>query len=546
MSKINVNDGSMPALLENVAGIDIGSKSHFVALPPGETKNGNVHEFPAHSIGLAKMAEFLKARNVSRVAMEATGIYWVPAYNCLQKEGIDVCVVNPRQMKHPPGRKSDVLDCQWIQQLFACGLLSPSHIPDDEIVVLREYVRAKARLVQDCARCVNRMDKALRLMNIQLDQAVTDIAGVTGMAIIEAILDGERDAAKLAGTRDARCAKSSLEMIPYLTGVYSDAHVFNLRLAHDLHAHLLDSISLANGMIYDKLVELAIEPAGLDGDGDAPEPAGHDADPAPKPLSQIIHGYSKVDLTKIEGIGVGTALVITSEFGNNLRRFPSASHFASFLGLCPACDISGGKTLSRKTKKVTHRVATALRLAANSLRRSKSHLGVKLRHWIARKGPQKAITAMANKLARIVYALMAKGEEYVRSSNQAEEEKARQRQVRALKSKAAALGLTVTESPAAGPDASEAAAADPAAADPVAAESTAAKSAAADPAAAGQGKKKPLKTRLARRKADEAAAKAKAKPKPGKGAKGAASRKNGANIVSPGLVLLRLMKKGVI
>jgi hypothetical protein len=303
MSNVNVNEDSLPLLLENVAGIDIGPKSHFVALPPGEAeaKKDNVREFPAHSVGLAKMAEFLKARNVSRVAMAATGIYWVPARNYLRKEGIDVCVVGYRAFKRVPGRKSGLLDCQWMQRLFACGVLSPLRVPDDDISVLREYDRVKARLAQDCARCILRMEKALRLMNIQLDQAVNGVADATWIPIVEAILGGERDAAKLAEKLGARRAKSPSETIPYLTGVYVDSHLLNLRLAHNLYARLLDDISLVNGMIYGKLKELWVKPGGLGDDCAIPEAVGHAANPEAKSLGQIIHACPKGDLANRPG-----------------------------------------------------------------------------------------------------------------------------------------------------------------------------------------------------------------------------------------------------
>jgi hypothetical protein len=290
-------------------------------------------------------------------------------------------------------------------------------------------------------------------MNIQLDRAVTDIVGATGRKMIEAIIDGETNSFALAKLRDPRCLKTCSEMAPYLEGVFTPLHLYELKQAYQRYLFTLDQISAVDFEIEKLLVELAISNDNTNATSTPISPIEQKGADGPK-LSDdestvdSLFGFAKVDLTKIEGIGPETALVILSEFGNDLSRFPSEKHFCSYLGLSPICDISGGKVLSNKTKKVTNRVSTALRLAANSLRRSKSYLGQKFRNLLARKGPQKAITAMAHKLARIVYALLTKGEAYVSIGTKEQEDKAREGRLRSLKAKAKNLGYQLVETPA--------------------------------------------------------------------------------------------------
>ena len=340
-------------------------------------------------------------------------------------------LVNARHVKNVPGRKSDVLDCQWLQRLHSYGLLEGAFRPTEQVCTLRAYVRQRMNLVRYAASHIQHMQKALSQMNLQLANVVADIAGVTGMRIIKAILAGERDALVLARLRDARCKNDESTIARSLQGNFRPEHLFSLKQAVDLYEFYQSQIAECDRQILDQLAGFDA----ADGSGKAP----------PDSLEEALVRISGVDLTRIDGINTNITLKIISEIGTDMSRWKTAKHFASWLGLCPGTKISGGKPLSTKSKRVVNRAATALRLAAQSLLRSKSALGAYLRRQRARLGAPKAITATAHKLARLVYSMLKHGSAYVDVGQKHYEERYRSRVIQNLKRKAQDLGYELVD-----------------------------------------------------------------------------------------------------
>ena len=415
------------------AGIDVGSRSHFVAIPEGMSKE-SVREFSTFTDDLHKMSDWLTGCGVTTVAMESTGIYWIPVFEILESKGIEVKLVNVRHVKNVPGRKSDVLDCQWLQQLHTYGLLEGAFRPADQICTLRAYVRQRMNLVRYAASHVQHMQKALFQMNIQLSNVVSDITGLTGMRIIKAILDGERNPKVLAGMRDRRCKNDEKTIARSLRGNFRPEHLFNLKQAVDLYGFYQRQIDECDQEI---LIQLATFDAVSDSDDDKGGTVG-----------EALQRMSGVDLTEIDGIDSNSALKIIAEIGTDMSRWKSAKHFASWLGLCPGTKVSGGKVLSSRSKQVANRAAAALRIAAFTLFRSKSALGAYLRRQRSRLGAPKAITATAHKLARMVYSMLKHGTAYVDVGQEYYEERYRTRVVNNLKKKAKELGFELVQIPA--------------------------------------------------------------------------------------------------
>jgi len=412
----------------HAAGIDIGSKSHFVAVPEG-TDEQPVREFSTFTDDLERLAEWLNSCSVTTVAMESTGIYWIPVFEILESHGLEVKLVNARHVKNVPGRKSDVLDCQWLQQLHTYGLLRGAFRPSDQVCALRAYVRQRCTLVRSAASYVQRMQKALAQMNLQLHNVVTDITGMTGMRIIKAILAGERNPEVLAALRDRRCKNSKETIARSLKGSYRPEHLFSLQQAVELYEFYQAKIADCDQQILEQL-------RSFDGTSDN--------DPNIKPpgsVGEALQRMSGVDLSNIDGIDTKTALKIIAEIGIDMSRWKTAKHFASWLGLCPGTKVSGGKVLSSATKPVANKAAAALRMAALGLFRSKSALGAYLRRQRARLGTPKAITATAHKLARLVYSMLRNGSMYVDIGQDYYEERYRSRVVQNLKRKAQELGF---------------------------------------------------------------------------------------------------------
>jgi transposase len=396
---------------------------------------------------LEKLADWLKECGIESVAMESTGVYWIPAFQILERHGFEVRLVNARQVKNVSGRKTDVLDCQWLQRLHSCGLLNASFRPADEMCVLRTYLRYRDELV--CARSAQcqHMQKALQQMNVQLHQVLSDVTGVSGLRIIEAILSGERDPQKLAGLADRRVRASKATIAKALRGDYRAEHLFVLQAAYDLHGAYERKIQACDEQSVAQMEKLAtrVQPQEKPLPPRKPGRSRSEDLVAGKDLREELYRWSGVDLSAIEGIGVLTAQVVLSEIGTDMNRWRSEKHFASWLGLCPDNRISGGKVLSRHTRHVVNSAADALRMAATTLERSKSALGAYYRRMKSRWGAPSAITATAHKLARLIYRLLKHGDAYVRQGLEIYEQKYRERMLHNCKKMAASLGFQLTE-----------------------------------------------------------------------------------------------------
>jgi transposase len=437
----------LPVLNPNAAGIDIGATEIYVAVRPGRDPEP-VRCFPTFTEDLHRIADWLKACGVETVAMEATGVYWIPLFQILEVRGFQVCLVNARYYQNVPGRRTDVADCQWLAYLHSVGLLRASFRPADQVCVLRSLVRHRDGLIQSASSHVLRMQKALNQMNVQIHHVISDITGLTGLRILSAILDGERDPAKLAKLRDGRIRASEETIIKSLVGDYRREHLFTLRQ------------SLAAWRNYQKLIEECdreMEQHLLSFDSRI------DTTTNPLPTQKAsrrslytnepdfdlrghLYRILGVDLTAVPGISSLTAHTVLAEVGPDVSRFRSASAFASWLGLCPDNDISGGKKLSVKTRKVSNRAAWALRMAVNGLHKNQSWLGNFYRRMRAKLGAPKAITATAHKLARIVFHLLSTHQPYDESIFAKLEQQARLRMEAKLKIQAKALGFQLVPS----------------------------------------------------------------------------------------------------
>jgi transposase len=428
----------------NAAGIDVASGMHAVAVPPGSSPDGDdVKEFEAFTADLHTIATWLKACGVTTVAMESTGVYWIPLFELLESVDFEVRLVDPRQLKRAPGRKTDILDCQWIQQLHTFGLLSGAFRPDEQTCTLRGYVRQRAMLVEYASHHVQHIHKALDQMNIKLNKVITEVTGVTGMKIIRAILAGERDPVKLAAMRHGRCKNDEHTIAKSLEGTWRQEHLFALRQAVDLYDSFQEMIRQCDQAIEEYFSALdCVEPRHDPGKRSCTtrrrnEPHFN--------AQEILHRFSGVDLTRIEAIDGNTALKILSEIGVDVSPWPTVKHFASWLCLCPGNNKSGGRQKSGRTTPSANRVASALRLAARSLWNSHSALGAFLRRLAARKGMPKAITATAHKLARMVYFMLKYGTEYVVRSQEEYERQHKERQIKNLERRARSLGFEISQ-----------------------------------------------------------------------------------------------------
>lgn len=420
----------------NAAGIDIGSASHFVAVPP-DRDDQPVREFPSFTVDLHALADWLKASRVDTVAMESTGVYWIPLFELLQSRGFTVLLVNARHVKNVSGRKSDVLDCQWLQQLMTYGLLSGAFRPAEQVCVLRSLYRQRGMLLRSQARYVQHMQKALTQMNLQLTNVLADVVGETGQKILRAIVAGERDGQVLGSMRNVRVHASVAEIARSLQGTWRAEHLFALKQALGAFDFVATQLAECDREIEQQLHVLHAH----DGDPAKGKKRGR-ARNAPKfDLRTQLFQMCGVDLTRIDGVDVTTALAVVSEIGADMTRFPTVKHFTSWLGLCPGTKITGAKVMSGKTKRVVNRAAQTLRLAAAALRSSKSALGAYFRRLCSRMDKPKAVTAAAHKLARLIYTLLTKGQEYTDQGQDYYEERYRERVLRALSQRAAKLGM---------------------------------------------------------------------------------------------------------
>ena len=426
----------------DAAGIDVGADAHWVAVPV-ERDPEPVRRFGTCTADLEALADWLQACGVTTVALESTGVYWIPLYELLQARGFQVLLVDARQVARAPGRpKTDVKDCQWIQRLHSYGLLSAAFRPAEQVVVLRAYLRQRDMLVTYAGQHIQHMQKALEQLNVKLTEVVSDITGVTGMAIIKAILGGARDPVGLAKLRDPRCKESEATIARALQGTWREEHLFALRQAVTLYEFYHQQIGVCDQAIEAHLRTFA------DQSGGQPLPywprrRKREANEPRFDARARLYAACGVDLTAIEGIDETTALVLLSEIGTDMSRWPSLKHFASWLGLCPQHKISGGKILSRRVRRGSSRAKRALRLAARSLHHSKSALGAFFRRLKSRQGTPSAITAAAHKLARLVYTLLKHGTDYVAQEMAAYEVRYRERKVQSISRQAQALGFVL-------------------------------------------------------------------------------------------------------
>jgi len=438
---------ALPVQHPHAAGIDIGSRSHWVCV--GFTTDAAsclIREFPAHTAGLKAIAAFLREHQVTSIALESTGIYWVPLYELLQAEGFEVLLVDPSYSHQLRGRpKTDRRDCQWIYRLHSVGLLAAAFRPDEQTCQLRAYLRQRGNLVRQASRHVQHMQKALEQMNLKLTEVLSDITGKTGRAILRAILRGTRAPEKLARYRDKGCKASEAEMAQALTGTYREEHLFELKLAYEAWQFTLGQVDKVDGQV-------ALQLGRMKGDRALPplKPKARPKRRANSPRFDVraaLYYVVGLDLTEIEGVSALTALTVISEVGPGVSRFATVKKFCSWLGLCPNWQKTGGQIKSSRTRRGVNRAAQALRLAAQSLHHSQGALGGFLRRMKGRLGTQPALTATAHKLARIVYLALRHGLTYVRQTQEEYEAQMKEKQLKALRRKARQLGLEVVEKP---------------------------------------------------------------------------------------------------
>jgi len=448
----------------HAAGIDVGSASHFVAVAPGKDPQP-VREFGSWTAALQEMVTWLKGCGIQTVVLQSTGVYWVALYDQLEKAGFDVWLVNARGTKNLPGRKSDVQECQWLRKLHTYGLLRHSFRPPTEIRAVRAIWRLRERHIGDAGRSVQHMQKALITMNVQLAQALSDISGVSGQAIIRAILGGERDPWKLAQLRDKRVQASAAEVAHSLYGNWREETLFELRQAVEAYDFAHQQITECDQQLQRYMATLptreaaagvppTTESVAAAAGKDHPIPVGKPKRKAAKNqpafnLDSEVQRVLGVDLTRIDGINIMTAQVICAELGPDLSCFPSEGHFASWLTLAPRREISGGKVIRQEPGHAKNRVANALRMAAESLWNSDSYLGARYRHFRARLGGKKAVKAMARYLACLIYRMLTKGQGWVDRGAAHFENNRKERELMRLKQKASALGLQLIPAPSA-------------------------------------------------------------------------------------------------
>ena len=440
------NPNSLPVCRPDAAGIDISATGGMYVCVPADRGAESVRCFGNFTPQLVELVAWLKASRIRTVAMESTGVYWIPLCQLLDDAGIEVFLVNARHVKNVTGRKSDVLDCQWLQFLHSVGLLRSSFRPSQAICALRSIGRHRSNLLREGARHIHHMQKALDQMNLHLHHVIDDLTGCTGMAILEAILEGKRDPGVLAQLRDRRIKATTQTLTEALTGDYRPEHVFVLRLALDAWKRVqgqvtqceseLEKMAGALHSVIDeeRLTELrATQQPAKRRTTSKNAPAGQD-------WHRQLHGLFGVDLTLVPSISVSTVLVLLTEIGSDWSRFPTAGHLASWLALCPENQISGGKVLRRGTKRATGRVRVALRMSAQSLHSNLGVLGDRYRRLRARLGGAEAITVMAHTLARILWHLVTKQESYDESVYTKAEQMHATRRLKRIKKQARTMG----------------------------------------------------------------------------------------------------------
>jgi transposase len=445
--------GLEATLRPHAAGIDLHSREHWVCVPesakqqkvdassPGGRLPANVRKYGTCTDDLEQLADWLDECGVKTVAMESTASYWIPLFEVLERRGFEVFLVDPRQTRQVAGRpKTDVLDCQWIQRLHACGLLAASFRPADEVCVLRSYLRQRQGHIADAGRSIQHMQKALQLMNVKLTEAISDITGATGTRIIKAILSGTRDPATLAKFREPQCKQSEEEIARALKGNWRDEHLFALKQAFDTYQFQRRQLRQCDEAI-EKYLKTLEDKSG----GEILEPKRQKHRKADSTVPrfearQLLFQFSGADLTVIEGIDISSALNILPEIGTDMSKWPTEKHFTSWLGLCPQHRGSAGRIKDRRLRGGANRASRAFRLAAQGCYNAKNAMGAFYRRIQARAGGPKAVIATARKIACRVYRLLKFGEKYVRQEMQAYENAYRIKLTKGLARKAAELG----------------------------------------------------------------------------------------------------------
>lgn len=444
MSKQRKRLEQMAIVHPNAGGLDIGMAEILACVPP-DREGPTVKKFGTFTPDLNRMADWLVECGVDTVAMESTGVYWIPTFEVLEARGISVHLVNAQHIKRVPGRKSDVQDCQWLQKLHSLGLLTGSFRPDADICALRGYLRHRAQLIEHRSPHILHIQKALNQMNIQLSQVLRDIMGETGMAILRAIVAGERDGVKLAQRRDPNCKHPEETFAKALTGTWKAEHLFALKQSLELYDFYTTQIAACDAQIQQHYS--VIKPRWQSSPDSTPIPKRRrkkqNKNSPPVDVEDHIIRITGVDLAAVGGIGVALAQIILSEIGTDMSKWPTEKHFASWCGLAPHNDISGGKVLRSRTLPTNNRAGQAFRQAATSASRGNSAFAAYYRRKKAQGGPMFAQVATAHKIARTVYHLLKYRVQYVELGAEGFEHKQRERDIAALRKKATKLGFTL-------------------------------------------------------------------------------------------------------
>ena len=438
---------NLSVLNPDAAGIDIGGAVHYVSVPE-DRDDEPVRHFGCYTPDLHQMGQWLVDCGVKTVVMESTGVYWMPVFRVLESYKLQVLLVNPKHVKYVPGRKTDVADCQWLRQLHTFGLLKGAFVPPHEIAELRNLWRHRRNLVEDASKAILQMQKALTQMNVQLHVVLSDISGVSGMKIIRSIIAGERNPEVLARLVNKQVKATHEELVEALSGHYSSAHLFVLAQVVEKYDSLQKLILKTDQEVHRNLKGFESK-ADCDALGKHPKRSARSIyrrkNEPHFDLRSELWRITGVDFSQIDGIDCNTAFSVLSEIGFNVDAFATEKHFASWLGLCPDNQLTGGRVKRRSTRQVVNRAATALRVAAQSLCRSKSYLGALYRKFAARLGPSKAITACAHKLALIIYRCLKYGFEYVDKGQEHLEQQHKERAIKALKKQATRFGFLLMD-----------------------------------------------------------------------------------------------------
>lgn len=449
--RLQAEDPGLMVVHGNAAGIDVGAQSHFAAVPPGRSEQP-IREFGSWTAALHEMAAWLISCKIDTVAVQATGVYWLGLCDVLEKAGLKIWVVNAHGTKNLPGRKTDVQECEWLRKLHTYGLLRDSYRPPESIREIRDLWRLPERWVQEIGRALQQMQKSLTAMNLQLTNTVSDIGGVTGLAIIRAIVGGERDSRKLAKLRDPRVRASEDEIAHSLEGTWREAQLFELGQVVEHYDFLAKKIVELDKLLQQKMKTMPTrEPVVVEQGTQAEAEQAVWKRKRKKPsknapkfgLEKELERVLGVDLTLIDGVHVLIAQTVYAEVGPDLSAFPSEAHFAAWLGLAPMRSVSGGKLIRHERKKMTNRLSLALRMGAETLENSKTYLGARFRNIKGRRGPAKAVKAMARYLACLIYRMMTKGQTWIDRGEAAYEAQRSVRELQFLTRKARALGMNL-------------------------------------------------------------------------------------------------------